>query len=477
MVAVAKAMEKRLGTVLLERDYIATDKLASILQLQVREIVTSMLNWDDAKFSYKDGLDGFEEEDVKCEVDPVRLITESKRMGEFKGIIPNDQVVFLINPSVDSTKSVHAARDLRVLLLLDGRRTVAQIIKETGYSRLAAYRSLAKLYAQNAIVRKDADRGIARKATLELTPVTALYSSLLQLVVADLAEELGEKKAFASLEKSLSQSAYYEQFLKAFSMGQDLAANIGGMQALINQRGRPLSHQDIISGFNQAVVGLLSEEYQFLGFKATRNTVQRMRTTLERVPPNQRPLAQAISKFLEHYQDEDYLRGAKTAASTKVGVASGPTEERVQPLKLDGLSGSAIVNFYNDMFQLVISDLENVVGAKARSMFQGLIRGSKHSATLAAQFDMQNTSDPNPLRLKEQVKAEELKLSSQDLVQTFQQVLRGLIIEESRLLGPKATASTMSRMVEKVGTAHQQFKPLLDQLSASVGGKSAQTGS
>ena len=470
MVAVAKAMEKRLGTVLLERNYITADKLASILLLQVKEMVTAMLNLDDAKFSYKNGLDGFVEEDVKCEVDPVRLISESKRMGEFRGIIPNDQVVFQLNPSVDSTKSVHAARDLRVLLLLDGRRTVAQIIKETGYSRLAAYRSLTKLYAQNAIVRKDAEKGPARKATLELTPVTVLYSGLLQLVIADLAEELGERKALASLEKSLSQSAYYEQFLKAFSMGQDLAANIGKMQALIRQRGRPLSHQDIISGFNQAVVGLLREEYQFLGFKTTRNTVQRMRAALEKVPPNQRPLAQAISKFLQAYQDEDSLRGAKTEASTKVGVASGTTAERDQPLKLDGLSGSTVVSFYNDMFHLVISDLENGVGAKARSLFQGLIRGSKNSATLVAHFDMESTSERNPLRIREQVRVEELKLSSQDLVQTFQQVLMELLIEEGRLLGPQATASTMSRMVEKVGTAHQQFKPLLDQLSASVGG-------
>jgi len=472
MLAVAKAMEKRLGAVLLERKHVNAEQLASILNLQFKEVVTSTLSWDDAKFTYTDGLDGYVE-DVKVELDPVRLVAEARKRGEFKGLIPNDQVVFQISPKVDTTKSVHAARDLRVLLLLDGRRSVAHIIKETGYSRLAVYRSLAKLHAQNAIIRKGADKQPARAATLELTPVTSLYWSLLQLVMADLAEELGERKASASLASSLSQSAYYEMFLKAFSMDQDLAANINNMQALIRQQGTPLSQQDVINGFNQAVIGLLGEEYRFLGFKATSNTVQRMRATLEKVPANQRPLAQAISKFLAHYQNEDYLRGAKKAATAEVPVARGTTEQKVQPFKVDGTSGTAIISFYNDMFRLVIDDLQNVVGAKALDLFQGLIRGSKHSETLVAQFDMTKTAETIPLQLKEKVNTGELKLSTQDLVQTFQEVLRGLLIEESRLLGPKATDSTMSRMVERVATTHQQFRPLLDQLSATLRSKSA----
>ncbi|MGD8916452.1 MAG: hypothetical protein PVH35_07625, partial [Syntrophobacterales bacterium] len=238
-------------------------------------------------------------------------------------------------------------------------------------------------------------------------------------------------------------------------------------------QGRPLSPQDVINGFNQAVVGLLGEEYRFLGFKATSNTVQRMRAALERVPANQRPLAQAISKFLEHYQNEDYLRGAKKAATAEVPSASGTGEHKAQPLKLDGASGTAVVNFYNDMFQLAISDLQNVVGAKALGLFQGLIQGSKNSDVLLSQFDMSDSAKTIPLRLKEQVKTGELKLSTQDLVQTFQQVLRGLLIEENRLLGPKATDSTMSRMAERVAVKHQQFRPLLEQISASLRSKPA----
>ena len=482
MLAVSKAMEKRLGTVLLEREYIEFDKLVSIIQLQFKEGVANMLSWDDAKFSYKDGLDGFTDE-IKCEVDPVRLVQEAKKREEFKGLIPNDQVVFQINPTVDTTKSVHAARDLRVLLLLDGRRTVAQLIKETGYSRLGAYRSLSKLYAQNAIVRKGDDRQPTQKmSTLELSPITTIYWNLLQLVMTDLAEELGASKATSSFENSLRQSAYYERFLKPFRLDQDLATNISKMETLVQQQGQLLSQNDLVNGFNQVLVLLLGEQYQFLGYKGTRSTVQRMRASLQNVPATHRPLAQAISRFLEHYENEDYLRGTKQVASTQAGAASGVSEARSpQPTSpqptMSNMSGTAIVNFYNDMFSLVISDLEQEVGAKARELFQGLVRSSHHYDTLLVHFEVQDASDQNPLRLKDNVKTGELKLSGQALVQTFQQVLRGLLSEESRLLGPKATDLTVSRLAERMNASHTQFKPLLDQLTATVVSKPAKTGS
>lgn len=476
MLAVSKAMEKRLGAVLLEREYIELDKLVSIIHLQFKEAVATMLSWDDAKFSYKDGLDGYADE-IKCEVDPVRLVLEAKKREEFKGLIPNDQVVFQINPQVDTSKSVHAARDLRVLLLLDGRRTVAQLIKETGYSRLAAYRSLSKLYAQNAIVRKGDDRqAVRRMGTLELSPITTLYWSLLQLVMTDLAEELGASKATSSLQNSLRQSAYYERFLKPFQLDQDLTTNISKMQTLIQQQGQSLSQNDLINGFNQVLVGLLGEQYQFLGYKGTRSTVKRMRASLKNVPAAHRPLAQAISRFLEHYESEDYLRGTKQVVSTQAGAESGISEARSRQAKMSNMSGTAIVNFYNDMFRLVIADLEQEVGAKARGLFQGLIRSSHYSDTLLAHFAVQDSSDPNPLRLKDGVKTGELKLSGQDLVQTFQQVLRGLLLEESRLLGPKATDLTVSRLAERMNASHTQFKPLLDQLTATVVSKLKKTG-
>jgi hypothetical protein len=129
--------------------------------------------------------------------------------------------------------------------------------------------------------------------------------------MTDLAEELGSSKAASSLENSLRQSAYYERFLKPFQLNQDLATSISKMDTLIQQQGQPLSQNDLVNGFNQVLVLLLGEQYQFLGYKGTKSTVQRMRASLKDVPATHQTLAQAISRFLEHYENEDHLRGTK----------------------------------------------------------------------------------------------------------------------------------------------------------------------
>jgi hypothetical protein len=472
MLAVAKAMEKRLGAVLVERKYISPEDLANILNLQFKEVVTETLSWDDAKFTYKDGLDGYVE-DVHCEVDPVRLAAESKKRGEFKGIIPNDQVVFLINPGAEKSKSVHAARDMRVRLLLDGRRSVAQIIKETGYSRLAVYRSLAILHAENAIVRKDAARQVPKVDWAGPQIIVALYSSLLQLMLADLAAELGQKKASGSFGKSMTQSTYYEPFLKVFQLNQDSAANIGQIQTYLNQQRKSLTQKDFIIGFNEVVAGLLREQYEFLGYKATNNTVKRMRAALETVPANQKLLARAISQSLENYEDEDILSGKKMVASTVALSDSGSIGDGAALPNLDKMEAGTIVHFYNDMFQVVMADLEREVGAKGLNLLQKIIKGIRDSENLLTQFDLQGNSSNIAQRMQKHMSAKAPKRSKNDLVMTFQEVLRGLLFEESRLLGPKATEATVARLAEKMTAANPQFKPLVDQLSALVIGKTA----
>ncbi len=465
MLAVSKAMEKPLGAVLVERNYISLQDLSNILSIQFKEVVSPTLSWDAAKYTYRDGLDG-RVEDVGCEVDPVRLITEAKRREEFKWIIPNDEVVFRIRPGANTSKSVHTARDLRILLLLDGKRSVAQIIKETGHTRLAVYRSLANLYAQNAIVRKDALRQTPKIDWRGPQIIVGLYSSLLQLMFADLAAEIGQNKATDTLEYNLQQSSYYESFLRAFRLNQDLTTNVGQIQAFLQEQKKTLTQKDFIKGFNQVIGGLLREQYKLLGYKATKSTLDRMKAALEKVPESQRLLARAVSRSLEHYRDEVFLSGKKSVATATAASDSGVMEEGITASDLGKLGGEAIVNFYNDMFQLVITELQREVGAKAQVLVNNTIKGTKSYATLFTQFDLKGDLSNIALRIQKHINAKGLKPSEQDLVVAFQEVLRGLLAEESKLLGLRTTAATVARLEEKTATVHPLFKPLMDQLAA-----------
>jgi hypothetical protein len=467
MLAVAKAMEKPLGVVLVERDYISSEDLAKILNLQFKEVVSPILSWDKARFTYRDGLDG-NVQDVGCEVDPVRIIHEAKKREEFKGIIPNDQVVFRINPGAETSKSVHAPRELRILLLLDGKRSVAQIIKETGYSRLAVYRSLASLYAQNAVVRKDASRQVPKMDWSGPQMIIGLYTGLLQLMFADLAAETGHNKATSSLDNSLANSSYYEHFLKVYQPNQDLAANLSQIQAFLKQQRKTLTQKDFIKGFNQVVAGLLRAQYQLLGYKATKRTVDRMKEVLVNLPENRQLLARAIRRSLDHYEDEHFLSGKGSLATAMSAIDSGSIEARTAAASadMDKVGAKAIVHFYNDMFQAVITELGREVGSKALDLLKSAIQGARYHDTFLTQFDLQGNTGNIALRIREQISAKGFKPSEPELVGTFQEVLRGLLFEKSKLLGPRAAEATIARLGEQMAAAHPHFRPLVDQLTA-----------
>ena len=469
MLKIAKVVEKRLGTVLLERGYISKENLVRILSYQVKEAITEILTWQDADFTYTEGLDGFVE-DIRFEVDPLRLVTEAQQWGKYRRIIPNDDIVFQIRPGALRTKSIYAGAALRVLLLIDGKRTVAQIIAETGYSRMAVYRALASLLAAEAIARPSEIVQSPEPTPLHIPNILFFYWKLLQVITADLTGELGSRKAADALEASVHHLSVHDDLLLAFQPQQDTAELFRRIQARVQAEGR--SGKDLLKGLNQALVVLLGEEYRLLGSKATMGTVRRLTESLEDVPEHQQPLAGAMKQFLSHHEDEaSFSRTRKAAPEPGVVEGRGSSEGGGSMPNLESVGGLGIVSFYSEMIRVVMGDLEKVLGAKARDLFQETLQSSTQHGSFLSQFSPQNNGNANAVRIREHLKTRELKMSKEELVGAFQQLLIALIREEGKLLGSKATQQTISRLVDTMARAEMRNKPLIDHLSGALVGK------
>jgi len=469
MLKIAKVLEKRLGTLLLERGYISKENLVHILSYQVKEAITEMLTWQEADFTYTEGLDGFVE-DIRFEVDPLRLVTEAQQWGKYRRIIPNDDIIFQIKPGALRTKSIYSGAALRVLLLIDGKRTVAQIIAETGYSRMAVYRALASLLSAEAIARPSDIAQGTEPAPLPIANIMFFYWKLLQVIVADLAGELGAKKATDALEASLHHLSLRDELILALQPHQDTAELFRRIQARVQAEGR--SGRDLLKGLNQALVALLGEEYRLLGSKATMGTVSRLKESLDNLPEHQQPLAGAMRQFLSHYEDEGSLTRARKAAPEPGGVEGKGSSQGGGPVpNLESVGGFGIVSFYNAMIRVVMEDLEKVLGAKARDLFQATLQGSTQHGSFLSQFSPEKNGNANALHIREHLRTRELKMSKQELVGSLQQLLITLLREEGKLLGSKATQQTMSRLVEAMARTEMGQKPLVEHLSSTLVGK------
>jgi hypothetical protein len=459
VLAVAKSAGKRLGVTLIEQGYVSREHVCRILLYQFKEIISRVLMWDNPEFSYSDGLGDYVE-DIHLEIDPIRLLAEAQQRKTYQTIIPNDQVVFQIKPGALKSKSIYTDGALRVLLLINGKRTVSQIIAKTGFSRLAVYRTLGNLVSAGTIARKRISSEAGEMEDMEERTILAFYQSLLQEITMDLSAELGDKKAASCLEGSLRHSDYYERFLCVYKHDHGLDANLSCILSHVEKQGRPLSKTQLIEGFNQVVGNLFQDERRLLGSAATKDTMSRVRSALESVPEHQRLLTQATSRFLDGYEDGSLLTKTGIVSETK---SPGPGTT----ITLSKIGNAAIVTFYNQAIQLVVTDLERELGTKARKVLQKVMKDFSHYGSFFSQLDMGNSSETSVAYTSEHIKAQGPKLSEQGLVQALEELLIALLQEESQLLGDKATQVTISRLMEEMRGQAQQ-KPFVDHLSASL---------
>jgi len=475
---VARSMGKRLGVVMIDQGYISQEKLINILNYQFKEAIAEVLSWEEGEFTYSDGLNGYME-DISLEIDPIRLVAEAQKWKEYRDLIPNDQVIFQIKDGAQRSKTLSTDGIQRVMLLIDGKRNVSQIIAETGLSGLAVYKALSTLLSQDVIAREGMrDRKVEPGQPDDAT-IIKFYLNLLHEIMADLAEEVGGKKAGSFLEKSLNHPPYYENFLCAFQPDADVITNLRQIHEHLKRQKRKILRKDLIKGFNHVVVHLLQEEYQLLGFRASKNTVSRANAVLELAPHDQKSLARNMIRFLDQYcEDEDLLRGIKSLSSTMDPGQNLTTEGSKSLLySLDKIRGATIIAFYSKVVRMLMSDLENEIGTKALDLFRNIVRNSEYYDTFLSQFDVKNDISTNVKSISEHIRTKGHKLDKQGMVLAFQQVVMALLQEENRLLGDKATRLSIFNLEEHMAaTTEIKYKPLTDHLTSFLRNRSSWSG-
>ena len=464
----AKTTGKRLGAVLLDQGYISQNRLSNVLRHQFKEVLAKVLSWEEGVFNYSDGLSGYNQ-DVHLAIDPMRLMAEAQQWKEYRSLIPDDDVVFQIKAGDFKSELLSSDSASQVMLLLSGERSVAQIIAETGLSRIAVYRTLAALASQGAITREMRINGKAGPDHLNNDTIIKFYFNLLNEITAGLTAELGSQKAGSLLEKSLKSTPYYDLFFCVFQPAKDMATNLQLIRHHVMHQRERILRQDLVNGFNLAVVNLIQAEYQLLGLRASQNTVNRAHAVLDLTPLSQKPLARTLSKLLNQLgQDQDLLRGTKSLSETVYADKEPPTDKRTSlPLALDNIRGAYIIAFYSLVLQMLTRDLEQEIGAKASDLFQEVIMNSEHYDKFLSQFDINDSIGSNVKRISEYIKTRKHKLDKPNTVLAFQQVLLALLQTQNRLLGNKAVQMSLFKIKEYMASPDlKNYKPLADSLFA-----------
>ncbi len=151
---------KRLGEILISREYIDRADLEQVVKDQVEELLYSLLSWESGSFKFYDNQFPTEEE-ITVSISVENVILEGlRRIDErnmLKETLPDLDAVFTISASQEGRRREVSmeANEWNIMALVDGRRSLNEICKLAGGEREETLKKLARLKLAGLITKTD----------------------------------------------------------------------------------------------------------------------------------------------------------------------------------------------------------------------------------------------------------------------------------------------------------------------------------
>jgi hypothetical protein len=197
-VSIAEAADQNqpLSRVLVQEGFITADEIKRCLYRQTRELLYNLFLLENGVFEYKDARLNHGGA-LRQQIDIMSVVLEaSRRMDEMTLLsrkIPSKRVCFKMSGQIRDQGEIKLnADEWRFLTLIDGRRTVRDLIYESGYDDFRVYTLLDSLLGAG-LIQAGAEAPAAAEPALE--PPSTLLAGLegvLRMIRRGLATELAQ---------------------------------------------------------------------------------------------------------------------------------------------------------------------------------------------------------------------------------------------------------------------------------------------
>jgi len=159
--SISRENGQKLGKVLVENNHITTEDLEKFLNNQVEETIYDLFIWEKGNFEFKESELNTDKQ-VVTNIDTLGIILEaSRRVDEIsllKNNIPDESMVLITNSDISSTDKLNE-EERPVLDLINGQRTIREIVIESGYDQHSAYKIIYSLVSSGfAEVSKETEK-------------------------------------------------------------------------------------------------------------------------------------------------------------------------------------------------------------------------------------------------------------------------------------------------------------------------------
>jgi len=214
-----------LGTTLIDMNLFSKQEITESLRLQVEEIVYNLFSWREGEFAFREGE---KPQNVPFELDlnTMNVIMEGTRRIdewlEIQKVLPDDNSLLAVvhSPKTREQEITLSLDEFRVLALVDGTHTMADLIRTSPLGEFVTCRSLQRLLLTNLI--ESTGMGEAASVDQEdeeeviLAIIFTLYNSCFKKIRVVTQSYLGDATTLFS-----SFAAQYRSGLMNFFPGFD----------------------------------------------------------------------------------------------------------------------------------------------------------------------------------------------------------------------------------------------------------------
>lgn len=295
----SKAEKKALGKILIEQGLLTLRKLQEIIRQQIEHMIFNLFLWNKGQFEYSDAAINVKGM-VVAKINVVSLLLEASRRIDETSIlrkqIPDDALTYRRTaPTGNKDEITLSSTELKILELVDGRRPIRQVVRDSGMDEYSAYKNLYALLSSGLIepggARSDERTPEPGPEPQQYAEIIGLYDNVLRILFRSLEAELG-KQAVAVFDESkqVAASQPYE-ILRNFQPKNSVDINIRE----ISQELAPITNyfdacRMLINSFNEFLFNILSKASHLLGPQMTLQAIREINAVLPAGDVRQTPI-------------------------------------------------------------------------------------------------------------------------------------------------------------------------------------------
>lgn len=268
-----KTSGKKIGQVLVEMKLLNREELGLLLKQQVEEIIYNLFSWKEGEFIFKEGQLPASREGL-VELNTMNIIMEGTRRidewVEIQKVLPSDHQILRVagTPQTKSDEVTISLDEFRILTLIDGTRTVQDILSQSPLGDFATSRAVYKLLLGKLVEAagaKEVEVADPREEDSLFWLLLRVYASAFSTVQRTLEKKLGTENEKVQVTLANFRKGIW-QYFNGVSHA-DFPTNFEALKRALAKTPKETRTLKLISGLNQILEEQLAYVYNYLGIE------------------------------------------------------------------------------------------------------------------------------------------------------------------------------------------------------------------